>query len=502
MLKEVIVAKKVRTPEDVEQQLAKYQRKLTGILQLLPPVIVVLGDLFAAAGHELALVGGPVRDALLNVASADLDFTTSASPDETSKILKKWGDACWDIGKEFGTIGAKKTADVATGEVSVEVTTFRTDKYDPESRKPIVAYGDSLEADLSRRDFTVNSMAIRLPVPEFVDPFNGLADLAAEVLRTPIAPEKSFDDDPLRMMRAARFTAQLGFEIEAETAAAITALKERIKIVSAERVRDEIVKLLKSSDPVRGIESLVDSGLAELVLPEVPGMKLAIDANHHHKEVYSHSLTVLQQAIDLETDSAGAVPRPDLVLRLAALLHDIGKPATRKFEAGGVVTFRNHEVVGAKMAAKRMRALRFDNDLIDQVKKLVFLHLRFHGYGEQQWTDSAVRRYVVDAGDQLERLHRLTRADVTTQNKRKANRLARAYDELEARIAELAEQEELNSIRPELNGEQIMAILNVKPGPVVGEAYRFLLELRLDEGILGEDAATAALKDWWQARQG
>ncbi len=478
------------------QDLELLQRRVSAVMAHMNPVVVELGDVFAAAGHQLAIVGGPVRDALLGRVSNDLDFTTSASPDETQALLDTWGDAVWDIGKEFGTIGAKRF--VKDGEdIVVEITTYRTDEYDPTSRKPLVAFGDNIEGDLSRRDFTVNAMAIRVPELEFVDPFNGLADLAAGFLRTPIEAEKSFDDDPLRMMRAARFTAQLGFDIEESAFAAIVAMASRIAIVSGERVRDELNKLLLSGDPVRGLTALVDSGLADHVLPELPGMKAASDEHNRHKDVYSHSMTVLQQAIDLETGPEGAVPGPDLLLRLAALLHDIGKPATRKFESNGTVSFHHHELVGAKMTARRLRELKYDKDTVKAVSRLVELHLRFHGYGDGAWTDSAVRRYVTDAGPLLERLHRLTRADCTTRNKNKARRLGAAYDSLEVRISELAAQEELDAIRPDLDGEQIMEILGIKPGRAVGGAYKFLMELRLDEGSIGPEAARERLVAWW-----
>ena len=481
--------------------LASLRIRALSILSDLAPAALELGEIFASAGHELALVGGPVRDAFLGRVSADLDFATSASPDQTLALLSAWGDAHWDIGKAFGTIGAKRFARGETPEVDVEITTYRADEYDPESRKPVVTFGDTLEGDLSRRDFTVNAMALRLPELVFVDPHDGLADLAAKVLRTPIAPDLSFADDPLRMMRAARFVAQLGFGVEAGTAAAISDMAERITIVSAERVRGELDKLMLSPRPRGGLELLTDSGLAAHILPELPGMQLTIDEHHRHKDVYEHSLTVLDQAIDLETGPDGACPGPDLVLRLAALLHDCGKPATRRFEAEGGVSFHHHEIVGAKLTVKRMRALRYDKDTITQVARLVELHLRFHGYGEGAWTDSAVRRYVTDAGPLLERLHRLTRADCTTRNKRKAMRLSQAYDSLEARIVELSEKEEIASIRPDLDGGQIMASLGIKPGPEVGMAYKFLLELRLEEGPLSADDAQQRLLEWWAARE-
>nr|WP_246125481.1 CCA tRNA nucleotidyltransferase [Cellulomonas xylanilytica] len=479
------------------------QKRALSVLAGLPADALELGELFRAAGHELALVGGPVRDAFLGRASADLDFATSATPDETQEILARWGDAHWDIGKEFGTIGARRFAGRRSSlaeDVVVEVTTYRSDEYDPTSRKPQVAFGDSLEGDLSRRDFTVNSMAVRVPDLTFVDPFDGLTDLAAGVLRTPVDPRQSFDDDPLRMMRAARFAAQLGFAVDPAAHAAIVDMAERITIVSAERVRDELSKLLVSAQPRAGLEVLVDTGLAEHVLPELPALRLEIDEHHRHKDVYEHSLTVLDKAIALETGPDGAVPGPDLVLRLAALLHDIGKPRTRRFEEGGGVSFHHHEMVGAKLVAKRLKELRFDKATVQAVARLTELHLRFHGYGEGGWTDSAVRRYVTDAGPLLERLHRLTRSDCTTRNLRKAARLSAAYDDLEERIARLREQEELSAIRPDLDGGQIMEVLGLTPGREVGEAYRHLLELRMERGPLGPDVAREELLRWWAAR--
>ena len=450
-----------------------------------------LGDLFESAGHELAIVGGPVRDAVLGRPGNDWDFATSARPDDIERIAASWADAIWDVGREFGTIGLRK------GDHQLEITTYRTDAYDAGSRKPDVQFGDSLDGDLSRRDFAVNAMAIRLPSREFVDLFGGLDDIDARVLRTPVTPEQSFSDDPLRMMRAARFVAQLGFSAAPEVVAAMSEMAGRLEIVSAERIRDELDKLITSEHPVEGLRLLVDTGLAEQMLPELPALILERDEHHRHKDVYEHSLIVLEQAIALEHRLEKV---PDLVIRLAALLHDIGKPKTRRFADGGTVTFHHHDVVGAKLARKRMKALRYSNDLIDQVTTLIELHLRFHGYGSGEWTDSAVRRYVRDAGDQLERLHILTRADCTTRNQRKAVRLQRTYDELERRIAVLAEQEELGSIRPDLDGGQIMSILGISPGPEVGEAYRFLLDLRMDRGPLSEADATEALLAFWAAR--
>lgn len=452
-----------------------------------------LAEAFAAASFELALVGGPVRDAFLGRKVHDLDFTTSATPDQIEKLVKPLADAIWDVGRAFGTIAAQ------LGEHTVEITTYRADSYDGSSRKPDVVFGSSLEEDLFRRDFTMNAMALTLPEVKLVDPCNGLEDLLAGVLRTPIEPEISFQDDPLRMMRGARFTSQLGAVIHPDTMAAMFTLAPRIADISAERVREEFTRLLATESPRQGLEVLVETGIADIVLPELPALRLESDEHAHHKDVYQHTLTVVEQAIEEERrrfpDQA-----PDVVLRVAALLHDIGKPATRRFEGGGVVTFYHHDVVGAKLAKKRLKALRFDNNTIDSVARLIELHLRFFGYSEQAWTDSAVRRYVRDAGEELERLHILVRADVTTRNKRKADRLSFAYDDLEARIAVLAEQEELQAIRPELDGEAIMAILDLPPGREVGEAYKFLLELRLDEGEIGVDEVTKRLRAWWESR--
>ena len=449
-----------------------------------------LGERFTAAGEQIALVGGPVRDAILGRLHNDLDFTTSARPETTEKLLSGWADAIWDMGRSFGTIGCRK------GDWTVEITTYRSDAYDATSRKPDVEYGHTLEGDLGRRDFTVNAMAMTLPGRALVDPYGGRADLARGVLRTPGTPEDSFSDDPLRMLRAARFAAQLDFEVDPAVVAAMTDMADRIEIVSAERVRDELVKLLMSAHPRRGLTLLVRTGLAERVLPELPALALERDEHHRHKDVYQHTLTVLEQSIDLEDRLGG----PDLVSRLAALMHDVGKPRTRRFQEDGTVTFHHHDVVGAKLTRKRLRALRFSNDVVDAVAKLVELHLRFHGYGSGEWTDSAVRRYVRDAGDQLERLHVLTRADCTTRNKRKAERLRRTYDDLEQRIERLAEEEELAAIRPDLSGHQIMETLGIGPGRDVGAAYHFLLELRMDRGPMSEEDARQALLSWWRSR--
>lgn len=452
--------------------------------------VAPLAQAFDDAGYELALVGGPVRDAFLGRPVSDLDFTTSARPDQIEKIVAPLADAVWDVGREFGTIAAQ------FGQTTIEITTYRADSYDGKSRKPTVEFGSSLDDDLVRRDFTVNAMALRVPGQVLVDPHGGLDDLMAGVLRTPSPPEVSFSDDPLRMLRACRFVAQLGARIEPDTAAALAQMAPRIEDISAERVRDELVKLLSADTPREGIEAFVDSGLAHLVMPELALLREERDEHNRHKDVYQHSLTVVEQAIDLEHTRHTGAP-PDVTLRIAALLHDIGKPVTKKFESGGAVTFHHHDVVGAKMAKKRLRALRFDNHTIDSVAQLIELHLRFFGYADQGWSDSAVRRYVRDAGDELERLHILTRADVTTRNQKKADRLSFAYDDLEARIAHLSEQEQLDAMRPDLNGDQIMEILGVGPSKTVGQAYQYLLNLRIDEGPLGEEEATARLKAWW-----
>lgn len=471
---------------DIPQLLANGKR----VLGDLPAPLLELAGLFEAAGYELALVGGPVRDAFLGVDPHDFDLTTDAHPDRSEQILAAWADTTWDVGRDFGTIGARK------GSLTVEVTTYRTEEYDPSSRKPQVKYGSDLEGDLSRRDFTVNAMAMRLPNMVLIDPFGGLEDLAEGLLKTPVSATQSFEDDPLRIMRAARFTAQLGIDVDESVMSAMEHLASRLEIVSPERIRAELERLVVSPFPRRGLELMVYTGVAEYVLPELSGLVETADEHGRHKDVYEHTLTVLDQAMDMETGADGAVPGPDFILRFAALMHDVGKPATRRFEAGGV-TFHHHEVVGAKMTRKRMKALRFDKKTTEAVTQLVAQHLRFHGYGEQSWSDSAVRRYVTDAGDQLQRLHRLTRADCTTRNRRKAAYLRAAYDDLESRIEQLAEKEELQSIRPDLDGQQIMELLGLSPGPDVGRAYKYLLELRMQEGPLGEDEAKARLLSWW-----
>jgi poly(A) polymerase len=449
-----------------------------------------LGELFTKNGYEISLVGGPVRDAVLGKQVKDLDLTTNAKPDEIQKCLKGWADSIWDVGIKFGTVGAKLKDYV------FEITTYRTEQYEDTSRKPSVEFGKTLEEDLARRDFTINAMALRLPNFELVDIYNGLTDLNNKILRTPLDAQISFSEDPLRMLRAARFMSKLDLKPQADLVEAMKSLAERSKIVSMERINDEFNKLLLTDKPRPGIELLVETGVAEHFLPELPALKLEIDEHHHHKDVYQHSLTVLDQVIDLENKHEPNI-KPDLILRLAALLHDIGKPKTRKFEGEARVSFHHHEVVGARLAKKRLEKLRYSNDIIEQVCLLIELHLRFHGYGDGKWTDSAVRRYVRDADEELIRLHKLTRADCTTRNEAKAEKLRNAYNDLEERIVELSKAEELKSMRPELDGAEIMKILDIKPGPVVGQAYQFLLDLRLDKGVLGIEKATEELKTWW-----
>ena len=480
-------------PQPPDGVLSAAQRRAVAAL-VAAPVVGELAERFGGAGHELALVGGPVRDALLLRPGDDLDFTTSARPEQVLGLVGGWAEAVWDVGIAFGTVAALKHGH------RLEITTYRSEGYQRDSRKPVVAYGDTLAGDLLRRDFTVNAMAVTLPDQVFVDPHGGFDDLVAGRLRTPARPQESFSDDPLRMMRAARFAAQLGFAVVPEVAAAITAMSERIGIVSAERVQAELVKLVCSPDPVRGLRVLVGTGLAERVLPEVPLLRLEVDEHHRHKDVYEHTLTVLEQAVGLETGPQGPLPGPDFVLRFAAVMHDVGKPRTRAFEPGGGVSFHHHEVVGAKITRRRMRALKFGNDVTDDVSALVAMHLRFHGYGEGGWTDSAVRRFVRDAGPLLERLVALTRADCTTRNRRRALDLQGQVDRLVERIARLREQEELDAIRPDLDGEAIMAVLGVAPGPVVGRAYRFLLERRLERGPAGPAVAEAELLSWWASQ--
>jgi len=462
-------------------------------LQGHTPVLRELGQLFAEAGHELYLVGGSVRDALLQRPLTDLDFTTDARPDRVQQVVRRWADGLWDTGIEFGTVGVGKGTD------RLEITTFRADAYDRVTRNPEVRFGDSLADDLERRDFTVNAMAVRITADglgEFHDPLGGLAAIRDRMLDTPSTPEVSFGDDPLRMLRAARFVSQLGFDVAPRVREAMTRMAGELGRITVERVAAELDKTMLGADPVAGVDLIVQTGLGEVVLPEVGGMRMAIDEHHQHKDVYQHSLTVLQQAIDLE--GAGG---PDLVLRWAALLHDIGKPATRKHEGDGGVSFHHHEVVGAKLTRKRMRALKYSKQMVDDVSQLVYLHLRFHGYGDGKWTDSAVRRYVTDAGPLLERLHKLVRADCTTRNKRRAARLRASYDDLEHRIAELAAKEDLQRVRPDLDGNEIMRILDIPAGPQVGKAWQYLKELRLDRGPLDHDEAVEELQKWWNQQQ-
>ena len=477
----------MKTPLNAAAQLA-----ITTLTKQAPEA-TKLAIAFKAAGFKLALVGGPVRDAILGRLGNDLDFTTDAHPKDCEKILNKWADSVWDIGAAFGTVAGKK------GDITVEITTYRSESYNLDSRKPNVEFGKTIEADLSRRDFTINAMALELTTdePTFIDLYNGVGDLQNKLIKTPGKPEDSFSDDPLRMMRAARFMSQLNFEIDSAVITAIKSMATRLEIISAERIRDEFIKIMMSDNPRLGITLLVETGLAEIFLPEIPKLKLEIDEHHHHKDVYEHSLTVLEKAIALEARLGG----PNLTLRLAALLHDIGKPKTKELIAGGGVSFHHHEVVGARMGKERMKKLRFDNHIIKDVAQLIFLHLRFHGYGNGEWTDSAVRRYVRDADELLTHLHLLTRADCTTRNQKKAEGLAKTYDQLEARIALLMEQEELNKIRPDLSGEQIMEILSIKPSPAVGKAYDFLLELRLEHGPLGQEKAKEELLNWWKVQK-
>ena len=464
----------------------------------LTPVLTRLGERFTRAGVEVHLVGGSVRDALLAARSGsapagDLDVTTSARPERVLELLRGWASSTWNTGIEFGTVGAEVDG------VRLEITTFRADRYDRQSRNPEVAWGDSLVDDLARRDFTVNAMAVSLGPDRTVhDPFGGLGDLLAGRLRTPAAAVDSFADDPLRMLRAVRFVAQLGLAPVPEVVEAMTDLAPQLARITPERVQVELAKTLLQDRPRAALELFVATGLADVVLPELSALRMEIDEHHQHKDVYAHSLTVLDQAIVLEQADAEA-PSPDLVLRLAALLHDIGKPATRRHEAAGRVSFHHHEVVGAKLVRKRLTALRFSKEVVEAVARLTFLHLRFHGYGRGEWTDSAVRRYVTDAGDLLPRLHKLVRSDCTTRNKRRAAALSATYDSLEARIAELRESEDLARVRPDLDGNAIMAILGIPPGPEVGRAWRFLKELRMERGPLDPDEAEAELRAWWAA---
>jgi poly(A) polymerase len=465
------------------------------------PVLVELGRRFTAAGFQVHLVGGSVRDALLaaevsGVAQppGDLDLTTDARPEQTLEVLRGFASSTWNTGIVFGTVGAE-----VRGE-RVEITTFRTDRYDGESRNPDVAWGTSLVDDLVRRDFTVNAMAVSLgPDRTVTDPFGGLGDLLARRLRTPGAAVDSFTDDPLRMLRAVRFVAQLGLTPDDEVVAAMTSLAPELGRITAERVQHEFSRTLLNPQPRAALELFVGTGLADVVLPELSALRMEIDEHHQHKDVYTHSLTVLDQAIELEKADPDS-GSPDLVLRLAALLHDIGKPATRRHEPRGRVSFHHHEVVGAKLVKKRLSALRFSKEITEAVARLTFLHLRFHGYGRGEWTDSAVRRYVTDAGDLLPRLHKLVRSDSTTRNKRRAAALSETYDSLEQRIQELSELEDLARVRPDLDGNAIMELLGIGPGREVGEAWKMLKDLRLERGPLSREDAEAELLAWWAAR--
>ncbi len=466
------------------RELTAAQRTAVAELLRVSPVADELGRRFASAGHELHLVGGSVRDALLGRLGDDLDFCTDAQPDETLRIVRGWAEAIWETGREFGTIGVQRDG------LRLEITTFRAEVYDQVSRNPVVQYGTSLAEDLKRRDFTVNAMAVSLPEHRFTDPHGGLADLAAKVVRTPAAPEESFRDDPLRMLRAARFAAQLRFAVHPDVRAAMVRMAADLDRITAERIRDEFTKLLCGADPVAGLRLLVDTGLAERFLPELTGLKLEIDEHAQHKDVYEHTLTVVRNAVSYEEDGC------DFILRMAALMHDVGKPATKAVGPDGRVSFHHHEVVGARMTKARMKALRFPRETTTKVTALVALHLRFYGYGRGEWTDSAVRRYVTDAGDLLARLHKLTRSDCTTRNRRKAAGLAADYDALEERIARLAAEEDLARVRPDLDGNAIMELLGVPPGPVVGQAWKHLKEVRLERGPLGRDEAEAELLRW------
>jgi poly(A) polymerase len=471
----------------VGNRMGRPQQNAVVELLRIAPVTDQLAARFSAAGHSLYLVGGSVRDALLGRLGSDLDFATDARPATVETILRGWADAVWDTGIAFGTIGASKDG------IQCEITTYRADRYDRVSRNPEVVFGASIEGDLARRDFTVNAMAVQLPLHDhgrFIDPYGGMEALGRRELDTPATPEESFADDPLRMLRAARFVSQLGFTVAPRVREAMVAMAGEISRITAERIAAELSKLMLGANPRAGTELMVDTGLAGYVLPEVPAMRLEIDEHHQHKDVYTHSLTVLDQAIALEGG------QPDLVLRLAALLHDIGKPATRRLEPGGGVSFHHHEVVGAKMTRKRLRALRYPSQVVEDVAQLVFLHLRFHGYGGGEWTDSAVRRYVTDAGELLPRLHKLVRADCTTRNRRKAAALQRTYDDLEQRIERIRAEEDLAAVRPDLDGNEIMALLGLKPGPDVGRAWRYLKELRLDRGPLSREEAEAELRRW------
>lgn len=469
--------------------LAGAQAALNAEAALLAP----LAARFAAAGHDLYLVGGSVRDALLGRLGHDLDFTTDARPETIASLLEGWVDALWDTGIEFGTLSAEKDGR------QIEITTYRSDVYDGVGRDPEVTFGDSLEGDLVRRDFTVNAMAVRLHADgrqEFRDPMGGLDALLDGVLDTPGTPGTSFGDDPLRMLRAARFVSQLGFTVAPRVRAALADMAAEIDRITAERVRTELDKLMLGDHPEAGWDLLCETGLADRVMPEVSALRLQADEHMQHKDIYAHSMTVLRQAIEQEESG------PDLVLRWAALLHDCGKPDTRASKPGGGVSFHHHEVVGAKLVRRRMRTLKYSKQMVADVSGLVYLHMRFYGYGDGAWTDSAVRRYVTDAGDLLPRLHKLVRADCTTRNRRRAARLRGAYDDLEKRITEIAAAEDLRRVRPDLDGNAIMGLLGIGPGPEVGRAWGFLKELRLERGPLDPEVAAKELLDWWEDERG
>ncbi len=477
------------------RELTAAQQRAVAELLRVSPVADELGRRFAAAGHELHLVGGSVRDALLGRLGNDLDFATDADPDQTLGVLAGWAEAIWETGREFGTIGASKRPPGRRGagqpSLRLEITTFRAEWYDGVSRNPVVQYGTNLADDLGRRDFTINAMAVSLPEHRFTDPHGGLADLAAKVLRTPGTPQQSFGDDPLRMLRAARFAAQLRFAVDPSVRAAMSAMAADLGRITAERIRDEFTKLLCGAEPITGLRLLVETGLADIFLPELTGLRLEIDEHAQHKDVYEHTLTVIRNAMRLEGETG-----PDFVLRMAALMHDVGKPATKAVGPDGRVSFHHHEMVGARLTRSRMKALRFGKDIINEVAELVALHLRFYGYGRGEWTDSAVRRYVTDAGPLLPRLHRLTRSDVTTRNRRKADQLAEDYDALESRISRIQAEEDLARVRPDLDGNAIMELLGVPPGPLVGNAWRYLKDLRLERGPLSREEAEAELQRW------
>jgi poly(A) polymerase len=492
----VVSASPPSPPEPVPPAVQETVRALVD----LSPVLTELGTRFSGAGHEVHLVGGSVRDALLAAGAGaprvpgDLDVTTDARPEQVLELLRGWAGSTWNTGIAFGTVGAEVRG------VRLEITTFRADRYDRESRNPEVAWGSSLVDDLVRRDFTVNAMAVSLgPDRTVTDPFGGLGDLLARRLRTPGSAVDSFADDPLRMLRAVRFVGQLGLEPVEEVVEAMTAMSGELARITPERVQAELSKTLLQDAPRAALELFVSTGLADVVLPELPALRMEIDEHHQHKDVYTHSLTVLDQAIALEKADPAA-DSPDLVLRLAALLHDIGKPATRRHESRGRVSFHHHEVVGAKLVRKRLTALRYPKDVVEAVARLTFLHLRFHGYGGGEWTDSAVRRYVSDAGDLLPRLHKLVRSDSTTRNRKRAAALSATYDSLEARIRELSELEDLARVRPDLDGNAIMELLGIGPGREVGEAWKMLKDLRLERGPLSREDAEAELLTWWAAR--